>query len=149
MTVTPESKEILEKMRELTVLVVDDDAMVMNIIVEHLTSFGFHQILQAKDGKAALRFVQDAKQRIDLILSDWEMPQVDGHTLLKAVRQHPIKCTVKFMMVTSQASTERTKIAQAKQLNVDAYIVKPFRGELLREKILKVLGLDSGTRQAG
>jgi two-component system, chemotaxis family, chemotaxis protein CheY len=139
--------DLFSRIEEVTVMVVDDDAMVMNIIVEYLRNFGFKHILEAKDGKAALRFVQDPHLKIDLILSDWEMPFVDGHTLLKAVRMHPQKSGAKFMMVTSQNSRERTKIAQAKQLNVDAYIVKPFRGETLREKIFKVLGLDKGSTE--
>src|SRR4051812_11215441 len=80
-----------ERIGELTILVVDDDAMVMDIVIEYLRSFGFKQILKAKDGKAALKFVQDPKQRVDVILSDWEMPHMSGHTLLKAVRSHPTK----------------------------------------------------------
>jgi two-component system chemotaxis response regulator CheY len=143
--------ELYNQIAEVGVLVVDDDAMVMSILVEYLKSFGFKRILQAKDGKAAIKLLQDPDRKIDLILSDWEMPNVDGHTLLKAVRNHPTRNTVKFMMVTSQSSGERTKIAQAKQLNVDAYIVKPFRGETLREKIFSLLGFakDEPDQQAG
>ncbi|HEX4925942.1 MAG TPA: response regulator [Bdellovibrionales bacterium] len=145
-----EAGGIFEKIEDVTVLVVDDDAMVMSIVVEYLKSFGFKHILEAKDGKAAIKILQDPHQRVDMILSDWEMPNVDGHTLLKAVRNHPTRSSVKFLMVTSQNSRERTKIAQARQLNVDAYIVKPFRGEILREKIFKVLGLDKDApKQAG
>ena len=142
---------LYQKIEDIGVLVVDDDAMVMSIVVEYLRSFGFKRITQAKDGKVALKYLQDPDRKIDIILSDWEMPHVDGHTLLKAVRNHPTRNTVKFMMVTSQGSIERTKIAQAKQLNVDAYIVKPFRGEVLREKLFAVLGLtkDDGDIKAG
>jgi two-component system, chemotaxis family, chemotaxis protein CheY len=137
-----EKANAFQKIESTYVLVVDDDAMVMNIVVEFLRSFGFKHILQAKDGRVALKYLQDPHQQLDVILSDWEMPQVDGHTLLKAVRSHPTKGSLKFLMVTSQNSRERTKISQAKQLNVDAYIVKPFRGEVLREKLFKVLGIE-------
>ncbi|MEQ1876106.1 MAG: response regulator [Bdellovibrionia bacterium] len=143
--------DLYNQIEEVGVLVVDDDAMVMSILVEYLKSFGFKRILQAKDGKAAIKYLQDPDRRIDMILSDWEMPNIDGHTLLKAVRNHPTRSKIKFLMVTSQSTGERTKIAQAKQLNVDAYIVKPFRGEILREKIFAVLGLkkDDDTQRAG
>jgi two-component system, chemotaxis family, chemotaxis protein CheY len=146
-----EPVDVFEKLQSVTVLVVDDDAMVMSILVEYLTNFGFKHILQARDGKSALKLIQDPDRQIDMILSDWEMPNIDGHTLLKAVRNHPTRNSIKFLMVTSQSSTERTKITQAKQLNVDAYIVKPFRGEVLREKIFHVLGLskDDSKKQAG
>lgn len=143
--------ELFKKIEEVSILVVDDDAMVMSILVEYLKSFGFKKVIQARDGKSAIKFLQDPDRKIDMILSDWEMPNVDGHTLLKAVRNHPTRSATKFLMVTSQNSGERTKIAQAKQLNVDAYIVKPFRGEVLREKIFAVLGFtkDDPAQQVG
>lgn len=127
------------KLERMIILVVDDDDVVRKIIIEHLTSFGFKHFLEARDGSEAFRYVVDPIQRIDLIISDWEMPRTDGLTFLRAVRQHKYRLDTPFIMVTSQQSQERQKISSAKQHNVDSYIVKPFRGETLREKVFQVI----------
>jgi two-component system chemotaxis response regulator CheY len=69
------------------------------------------------------------------------MPKTDGLTLLKAVRSNPKRAQTPFIMVTSQQSQERMKITKAKQATVNSYIVKPFRADVLREKVETVLGL--------
>jgi two-component system, chemotaxis family, chemotaxis protein CheY len=125
---TPEQKK-------QTFLVVDDDGQVRDILIGYLKSFGFEKIIEAKDGKAALKIIQNHTQKIDYIISDWEMPHVDGLTLLRAVRKDPAREMIKFIMVTSQGSRERIKITKAAQSRVDAYVVKPFRGQVLLEKI--------------
>ena len=127
------------KLEHLVVLVVDDDEIVRKIMVEHLTSLGFKHFLEASDGTEAFKFIVDRIQRIDLIISDWEMPRTDGLTFLRAVRAHKHRDDTPFIMVTSQQSHERMKISSAKKHNVDSYIVKPFRGETLREKVFQVL----------
>lgn len=131
------TKELLES---TSILVVDDDAMVRDILVEHLNNFGFKNVFHAKDGKAGLKYIQDHKTPIDIVISDWEMPGASGLTLLKAIRQHPTRSQCKFIMVTSQVSRERVKISQALLWRVDAYIVKPFRGDVLKEKLIEVMG---------
>lgn len=125
---------------DLPILVVDDDAQVREVIVDYLKSFGFTRITQAKSATQALKLIQDPKFMVELVLSDWEMPEVSGLTLLKAVRKHPFRFNLKFVMVTSQRSMERFKITQAAQWQVNAYIVKPFRKNVLKEKLWEVMG---------
>jgi len=127
------------KLERMIILVVDDDDVVRKLIVEHMTSFGFKNFIEAKDGAEAFRYIVDQIQRIDLIISDWEMPRTDGITFLRAVRAHKHRADTPFIMVTAQQSHERTKVSNAKQHNVSSYIVKPFRGETLREKVFQVL----------
>jgi two-component system chemotaxis response regulator CheY len=124
----------------LSILVVDDDAMVRSIVVEYLENLGFKNIFAAEDGSAALKLIQDAEYSIDLIISDWEMPEVTGLTLLKAVRNSPQRLETPFIMMTSQRSMERFKISQAAQWQVSAYVLKPFRQDALRSKVWEVLG---------
>lgn len=131
--------ESMIKIERMTVLVVDDDEVVRKIIIEHLTSFGFKHFLEGKDGTEAFRYIVDPMQKIDLIISDWEMPRTDGLTFLRAIRQTKHRHDTPFIMVTSQQSQERQKISSAKAYNVDSYIVKPFRGETLRQKVFQVL----------
>jgi two-component system, chemotaxis family, chemotaxis protein CheY len=136
-------------MKDAVFLVVDDDGMVRDILTQYLHSFGYTDIIQAKDGKAAIKIVQNPNQKLDVIISDWEMPHVDGLTLLRAVRKDPTRASVKFLMVSSQSSHERMKISKAAKSHVDAYIVKPFRAHILKEKIETLLsgGVDQSSKE--
>ena len=131
------------KIDRIQILIVDDDEEIRNIIKTYLTHFGFTSFIEAKDGGEAYRFVLDMRQRIDLIISDWEMPKTDGLSLLKAVRSHNQRSKTPFIMVTSQQSQERMKISKAKKAAVDCYIIKPFRAEILKEKVWAALNLNA------
>ncbi|MGE0527574.1 MAG: response regulator [Bdellovibrionales bacterium] len=123
----------------LSVMVVDDDQMIRQIIIQQLKSIGFQKFIEAGDGAEAFKYVLDPLQRVDLIICDWDMPKTDGLTLLRAVRGSRYHAQTPFIMVTSQQSQERTKISNAKKHHVDAYIVKPFRAETLRQKVFQVI----------
>lgn len=127
------------KTAHLTVLVVDDDMMVRQIIIQQLRVIGFQKFLEANNGTEAYKFMLDPLQKVDLIICDWEMPKTDGLTFLRAVRSSRLRSDTPFIMVTSQQSQERVKISKAKKHLVDAYIVKPFRAETLRQKVFHVL----------
>lgn len=125
---------------DITILLVDDDALVKTVLEDYLKEMGFNRVVPAKNSEQALKIVKDNKHHIDLIISDWEMPHVTGLTLLKAVRNNPERAKTPFILVTSQRSMERFKITQAAQWKVSAYIVKPFRSDTLKQKIMEVMG---------
>lgn len=139
----------MPKIEFMTVLIVDDDSEVREIIKNYMIHFGFKSFLEASDGAHAFRFVLDAHQKIDLIISDWEMPNADGLTLLRAVRKHPLKSETPFIMVTSQQTQERLKITSAKQNSVDCYIIKPFRADTLQNKVWQALRLTITNSKVG
>lgn len=124
---------------EISILVVDDDAMVKSIFVEYLQTMGFKNIMAAPKSNQALQIIQNHKTKIDLIISDWEMPEVSGLTLLKAVRNHPGRKGTPFLLVTSQRSMERFKITQAVQWSVNGYLIKPFRIDVFKKKIFEIM----------
>lgn len=126
--------------KNLAILVVDDDAMVRAILVEYLHSFGFTNIMEVKDPQKAIKIIQDPDVQLDLVLSDWEMPGASGLTVLKALRSQSHRTRTRFIMITSQQSIEKYKITQARQWHVSSYLVKPFRAEILKERIWKVMG---------
>jgi len=136
------------QMEKMVILIVDDDSEIRMIIKNYLLHFGFKNFLEAKDGAEAYRFVLDSIQRIDLIISDWEMPLTDGLALLRAVRKHTHRSNTPFIMVTSQQSQERLKISNAKKAQVDCYIIKPFRAEVLKDKVWTALKLYEHLRKA-
>jgi two-component system chemotaxis response regulator CheY len=123
----------------ISILIVDDDQMVRQIIIQQLRGIGFQRFLEANNGTEAHKIMLDPLQRVDLILCDWEMPKTDGLTFLRAVRSLRQRSKTPFIMVTSQQSRERVKISEAAKHHVDAYIVKPFRAEVLRQKVFAVL----------
>lgn len=124
------------------IMIVDDDVETRNVIKNYLIMFGFMNFIEANDGAEAYGHVLDSIKRIDLIISDWEMPRTDGLALLKAVRSHRVRHSTPFIMVTSQQSQERMKITKAKLSAVDCYIVKPFRADVLKDKVWEALQLD-------
>lgn len=120
----------------LKVLVVDDFATMRKIIKNILTQLGFKNIFEADDGSTALELLK--KEKIDLIISDWNMPKMSGLDLLKAVRNDPNFKDILFVMVTAEA--QKDNVIEAIKHGVNQYIVKPFTPETLKEKLEKVLG---------
>ena len=113
------------------VLVVDDSAVMRQIIKKNLKELGFSDLTEAEDGAAGLKAAGDGG--FDLIVSDWNMPNMTGLEFLKAVRADGGLKGIAFIMVTSEADKE--KIMEAVQAGVNQYIVKPFNAVQLEEKI--------------
>jgi len=120
----------------IKVLIVDDFSTMRKIIRNILTQLGFKNILEADDGTTALEVL--SKEKVDLIISDWNMPKMSGLDLLKAVRANQATQDIPFIMVTAEAQKEN--ILEAIKYKVNQYIVKPFTPETLKEKLEKVFG---------
>ena len=121
--------------KDLTVLVVDDFATMRRIIRNILRDLGFQRILEAEDGTAAVDILQT--QKVDLIISDWNMPKMTGLELLKWVRSNEDTKDLPFLMVTAEAQKEN--VIEAVKAKVSNYIVKPFTAQTLAEKLEKIL----------
>lgn len=135
-----DSSEInTSSLSDLTVLIVDDDKTIRDIIMQNLRGIGFQRFLHAANGVEAHKHLQNSKNFVSLVLCDWDMPVADGLTLLRAVRSDEKFARLPFIMVTAQQTQERLKISQAAKYKVDAYIVKPFQADVLRKKVLQVL----------
>lgn len=119
-------------------LVVDDDDESRDTMVEYLYSLGFPQVVQAKDGQEALKIL-DKDAAINFIISDWDMPKLNGLTLLQKVRSHPKRHSIPFLIATSPISDEKEKIALAAENLVSSYIIKPFRIQTFQEKVLGLI----------
>jgi two-component system chemotaxis response regulator CheY len=120
---------------EMKILVADDYATIRKIIRNHLKQFGYNNIADAEDGAAAFKMLKS--QTIDFIISDWNMPNMSGIELLKAVRADADYCKIPFLMITSEASKEN--IVSALKAGVSNYIVKPFTAATLNEKITQIM----------
>jgi two-component system chemotaxis response regulator CheY len=105
------------------------------IVKNILRDLDFKTILEAEDGTAAVQLL--ASQKVDLIVSDWNMPKMTGLELLKHVRGNDRIRDTPFLMVTAEAQKEN--ILEAVQARVSNYIVKPFTAATLAEKLEKIL----------
>jgi two-component system chemotaxis response regulator CheY len=121
---------------DMKVLVVDDFATMRRIVKNILTQLGFKNIVEADDGATAVDLLKNEK--VDLIISDWNMPKMTGLELLQHVRADAGMADVPFVMVTAEA--QQDNIILAVKAKVSQYIVKPFTAETLGEKLDKVFG---------
>lgn len=121
--------------KELKILVVDDFATMRKVIRNLLKQSGYEDIVEAEDGVVALRVLK--AQKIDLVISDWNMPNMTGLELLKAVRADADLGKIPFLMVTAEALQDN--VVEAVKAGVSNYIVKPFTAEVLNEKIVKII----------
>lgn len=122
--------------KNMRILIVDDFKTMLMITDNLLRQMGFRNIDQAKDGTAALEKLQ--KATYGLVLSDWNMEPMDGLTLLTKIREAPALKNTPVILITAESKPEN--IIRAKQAGVNNYIVKPFNGVTLKEKISAVLG---------
>jgi two-component system chemotaxis response regulator CheY len=115
-------------------LVVDDSATMRRILVNSLQRIGFSDCVEAGDGREA---IDKFDSSIQFVITDWNMPNVSGIDLARALRAHPDGKTVPILMVTTRSVKE--DIIAAIEAGVNNYIVKPFTPQVLKEKIDAVL----------
>ncbi|MGD9858556.1 MAG: chemotaxis response regulator CheY [Marinobacterium sp.] len=120
--------------KDIKILVVDDFSTMRRIIKNLLRDLGFTNVDEADDGKTALPILKQG--HIDFLITDWNMPEMTGIDLLKAVRADPALASIPVLMVTAEA--KREQIIAAAQAGVNGYVVKPFTAAVLKEKIDKI-----------
>lgn len=121
--------------KNIKILVVDDFATMRKVVRNLLKQVGYDDIVEAEDGVMALKALKS--QKIDVVVSDWNMPNMSGLELLKAVRADADLAKTPFLMVTAEALQDN--VVAAVKAGVSNYIVKPFTAEVLNEKIKKIM----------
>lgn len=116
------------------VLVVDDFSTMRKVIRNLLKQLGYENIVEAGDGVMALELLRS--QKIDFIIADWNMPNMNGLELLKEVRADAALSRTPFLMVTAESL--RDNVIEAVRAGVDNYVVKPFTADVLSEKIAEI-----------
>src|SRR6187399_831289 len=126
-------------------LVVDDFSTMRRIIKNFLNDLGYTNIVEADDGKTALPKLKAGE--VDFLITDWNMPGMQGLELLRLVRGDPATKKLPVLMVTAEA--KREQIVEAAQAGVNGYVVKPFTAATLKEKIDKILTTQAAGEQHG
>src|SRR5271157_1544027 len=119
----------------MTVLVVDDFSTMRRIVRKILKDLQFQDVIEAENGAEAFQLLQTTK--VDLIVSDWNMPTMTGLELLKRVRADERLKGLPFLMVTAEAQKEN--IVEAIQAKVSNYVLKPFSPAVFAEKLAKII----------
>ncbi len=118
----------------MKVLLIDDSGTMRTIQKRCLNKLGVEDIVEAEDGRQA--FEKFNAEKFDIVLSDWNMPVMDGLDLLKEIRR--VNKDIPVIMITTEA--ERARVVTAIQNGVSDYLVKPFTPDSLREKLEKWIG---------
>lgn len=122
----------------MKILLVDDSRTIRNIQKNVLGQLGHGEILEAGDGVEALQVLKVS--RPDLMLVDWNMPNMDGLTLVKKVREADKDLPI--IMCTTEA--EKARVLEALKAGVNNYVVKPFTAETMAEKIEQTMAKVNG-----
>lgn len=120
--------------KSLKILVVDDFPTMRRIIKNLLKDLGFENVDEAEDGVMGLEKLRN--NNYELVVSDWNMPNMDGLAMLKAIRADPALGKLPVLMVTAEAKKEN--IIAAAQAGASGYVVKPFTAAVLEEKLNKI-----------
>jgi len=120
--------------KNMKILVVDDFSTMRRIIKNLLKDLGFGNIQEADDGNTALPMLQNGD--FDFVVTDWNMPGMQGIDLLRAIRADDNLKHLPVLMVTAEAKKEQ--IVAAAQAGVNGYVVKPFTAATLKEKLDKI-----------
>ncbi|NMM28464.1 MAG: chemotaxis protein CheY [Glaciimonas sp.] len=115
-------------------LVVDDFSTMRRIIRNLLKELGYTNVDEAEDGVMGLSKLRN--EQFDFVVSDWNMPNMDGLEMLKNIRADPALCKLPVLMVTAEAKKEN--IIAAAQAGASGYVVKPFTAATLDEKLSKI-----------
>lgn len=116
----------------MKILLVDDSATMRRIQKTQLGNLGISDIHEAGDGEQGLKQLEE-NMPVDVVFLDWNMPVMDGITMLKKLRSNGAFKDVKVIMCTSES--EKTKVVEALKAGANNYIVKPFTPEALKEKL--------------
>jgi|SRR5690606_23428285 two-component system, chemotaxis family, chemotaxis protein CheY len=120
--------------KSIKILVVDDFPTMRRIVRNLLKELGFENVDEAEDGQVALDKLRGGN--FEFVVSDWNMPNLDGLEMLKQIRADPAMAKLPVLMVTAEAKKEN--IVAAAQAGASGYVVKPFTAATLEEKLNKI-----------
>ncbi len=123
-------------------LIVDDSRTIRLILRRILLEMGY-EVCEAANGREALAAIETEGTAVSLVLTDWNMPEMNGLELVKRLRQNPELASLRVVMVTTE--TELDHMVLALDAGADEYVMKPFTKDILKEKLeLAGMGLGAG-----
>lgn len=124
----------------MAILIVDDEANTREVLRDMLRRGGYGPVLEAADGQEALAILDGQAGAVRLVISDWEMPRMDGAALLAAVEKRQALDTVPFLMITSDPPESQMRTLLKGSARLDGHLLKPFRATALAESLVAAAG---------
>jgi CheY-like chemotaxis protein len=130
-----------ESFKTIHALVVDDEAFSQRFVTRVLATLGITQVTLAENGQQAIEAMQAADSNLDIVISDIEMPEMNGFELVRKIRwgAAPQYKDIPVLMLTGQDSEEN--VQKGKAYRIQGFIIKPPKPEILKESIARALGL--------
>ncbi len=129
---------------KITILLVEDSGIMRKMQVKTLQQLGFETIVEAVDGSEAVEKLKNAGQPVDLVISDWNMPNMSGFELVSWMRADDACKQIPFIMATAQS--DRGQENKAREAGVTTFVPKPFSPDELRSKIDEAMGLEQAEK---
>jgi two-component system, chemotaxis family, chemotaxis protein CheY len=121
---------------ELIILLVEDSDFQREYMMDSLKQMGFKKVVEAPDGIEAFKYLQ--RRKVDLVISDWEMPNMDGVELFEKLKSNPICGDIPFILLTTK--DEKAKIISAAKAGITHYLLKPLDKKILNRKLETIFG---------
>lgn len=121
---------------EIKILIADDMPTIRDLLKTQLKALGFNKVIEAEDGEQALNLLiehDSEADKVQMVISDWNMPKMSGLEFLKQVRATDQWVNLPFILLTSES--ERDQVTEAILAGVSQYVVKPFAGKAFQEKM--------------
>ena len=115
----------------MVILLAEDSDFQREAAKSVLNGLGFDRVIEASNGMEAFKYIQ--KRKVDLIISDWEMPEVDGLELFEKMKSSSLIVDIPFILLT--ITDDKEKIIQAVKKGINHYIIKPILPKVLKKKI--------------
>ena len=127
---------------EIKIIFADDSKLALNTLKTLLISYGFKKenLTQAKDGLELLTILEkteEKKEKIDIILCDWNMPKFSGIQILERLKKMKYFENVPFIMITTES--EKAQVIKALKIGLTNYIIKPFKEDIFIQKLFEAL----------
>lgn len=141
------TKQVDHWIRQLTVLVVDDNQFMRKLVRGLLLNIGVNAVLEAGDGLEALEEIRNS--RPDLVILDWEMPLLNGPEMTRIVRSPGAFPTPDIPIIMLTAYGERRRILEAAQIGINEFLCKPVSAKALYDRIVSILVKPRASVQLG
>jgi CheY-like chemotaxis protein len=125
------------KLRDFSVMVVDDDRLVQKLVADVLKNLGFGKTLKADDGKMALKMLEAGQ--VDFIFCDWRMPQMSGPEFIKAVRTGKTRVNPFIPIIMLTGNAEVHQVIEARNMGANDYLIKPFTVKQITKRIVELV----------
>ena len=140
-------KQVEALISQLSVLVVDDNAFMRNIVRSLLTNIGVKRVFEAPDGIAGLEVIRN--EMPDIVILDWEMPMLNGPEFVRIVRSPGVFPLPDIPIIMLTAHGERWRIVEAVRLGVNEFLCKPVSAKSLHERFVSILLKPRASVQVG